>query len=484
VSAWETVIGLEVHAQLLTDSKIFCGCSTRFGAPPNTQVCEVCAGMPGVLPVLNARVVEFAVRCGLALGCEVRARSVFARKNYFYPDLPKGFQISQYELPICEKGSLELASGKRIGIVRAHIEEDAGKNIHVEGGDRSLVDFNRCGVPLIEIVGEPEIRSSDEAVDYLKSLRAVVMYLGINDGNMEEGSLRCDANVSVRRPGAPFGTRVEIKNMNSFRFVKQALEFEAHRQIELLESGGKVSQETRLFDHAKGETRAMRSKEFAHDYRYFPEPDLMPIAVDDAFVAKVRSSLPELPRARAARYVRELGLSSADAENLVAERGFAELFEAVARAGVDAKKAANWCLGPVARGLNEGKPLAAYPAARVADVIRAVDAGQISSTAAREHFDVLVSGSEALPRQSEATLGQKFTVAEIIREKGLAQVSDESTVEAAADAVIAASPGEVEKYRAGKKALIGFFVGQVMKRMGGKGNPAVVNAVLKRKLGD
>jgi aspartyl-tRNA(Asn)/glutamyl-tRNA(Gln) amidotransferase subunit B len=482
VADFQEVIGLEVHAHLLTRSKIFCGCSTEFGGEPNAHTCPVCLGFPGVLPALNARVVEFAVRAGLALGCTIKKKSVFARKNYFYPDLPKGYQISQYELPVCEGGGVDVTVGgaeRRIRLVRIHIEEDAGKNVHDVSADGSSgVDLNRAGVPLLEIVSEPDLRSADEAIEYLKELRAVLMYLGVNDGNLQEGSFRCDANVSVMRKGADrYGTRCEIKNMNSFRFLRAAIEYEVRRQVEIVEGGGRVEQETRLFDPERGETRSMRSKEEAHDYRYFPEPDLPPLLVDDALVERVRKELPELPRARARRYQEVLGLSAYDAGLLVAERPVAEFFDAALAAygkGPEAaKKVANWMNGEVARLAHErGEAPAAWKLtpARLAAVLRLVDAGTLGGPGAKQVVEeVFAAGGEP---------------AEIVRAKGLAQVSDEAAVEAAVERIVAASPAEVERYRSGNKKLLGFFVGQVMKEMKGKGNPAVVNAIVKKKLGD
>ncbi|BDG09902.1 Asp-tRNA(Asn)/Glu-tRNA(Gln) amidotransferase subunit GatB [Anaeromyxobacter paludicola] len=479
VSDFEVVMGLEVHAQLLTRTKIFCGCSTAFGAEPNHHVCPVCLALPGVLPRLNAEVVEFAVRTGLALGCEIQPKSVFARKNYFYPDLPKGYQISQYELPVCLGGGVDIEVDgvpKRIRLTRIHMEEDAGKSVHDALGG-SAVDLNRAGVPLLEIVSEPDLRSVDEAVAYLKELRAILMALGVNDGNLEEGSFRCDANVSVRPRGqAALGQRCEIKNMNSFRYLKQAVEYEVARQVELVEAGGKVEQETRLFDPDRGETRAMRSKEDAHDYRYFPEPDLPPLLVDAAFVERVRGTLPELPRARAARYREALQLSAYDAGVLVADAGVAGFFDAALAAyggGPErAKKVANWVNGEVARLANETglapRDWKLAPAA-LASLLRLLDAGTLGGPGAKQVLEVLFrEGGDP-----EA----------VVKEKGLAQVSDEGAIEAAVDEVLAASPVEVERYRGGNRKLIGFFVGQVMKRMRGKGNPAVVNALLEKKLG-
>jgi aspartyl-tRNA(Asn)/glutamyl-tRNA(Gln) amidotransferase subunit B len=481
VADFQTVIGLEVHSQLLTRSKIFCGCTTAFGGEPNAHVCPVCLGLPGVLPALNRRVVEMAIRTGLALGCTVRPKSVWARKNYFYPDLPKGYQISQYELPICEGGEVPLTLDgveRTVRLVRIHMEEDAGKNVHdISADGASGVDLNRAGVPLLEIVSQPDLRSSDEAVEYLKTLRAILMALGVNDGNMQEGSLRCDANVSVMRKGASeYGTRCEIKNMNSFRFLKQAIEYEVRRQVELIESGGKVQQETRLFDPDRNETRSMRSKEEAHDYRYFPEPDLPPVIVEPALVERLRAELPELPRARAARYQSALGLSAYDAGNLVADAAVAEFFDAALAAygqGAEAaKKVANWLTGEVARLANEtGEAAASWKLTpqKLAAVLRLVDAGTIGGPGAKQVVEeVFRTGAEP-----EA----------VVKAKGLAQVSDEGAIEAAVDRVLAASPGEVEKHRSGKRNLTGFFVGQVMKEMKGKGNPAVVNALLRKKLG-
>jgi aspartyl-tRNA(Asn)/glutamyl-tRNA(Gln) amidotransferase subunit B len=480
VSDFQVVIGLEVHAQLLTRSKIFCGCSTEFGRAPNTHVCPVCLGLPGVLPRLNAEVVAMAVKTGLALGSRVKERSVFARKNYFYPDLPKGYQISQYELPICEGGAVEITVGgeeKRIRLVRIHMEEDAGKNLHdVSADGASGVDLNRAGVPLLEIVSEPDLRSVEEAIEYLKSLRAILMYLGVNDGNLQEGSFRCDANVSVMRKGADrYGTRCEIKNMNSFRFLRAAIEYEVRRQVEMVERGGQVEQETRLFDPERGETRSMRSKEEAHDYRYFPEPDLPPVVVSPELVARLRGEQPELPRARAARYQRELGLSPYDAGLLVSERAVAEFFDATLRAhggGPDAaKKVANWMNGEVARLANErGQTPSAWKLtpAKLAAILKLLDAQTIGGPGAKHVLEeVFATGVEP---------------DEVVRAKGLAQVSDAGALEEAVDRVLAAGAAEVERYRAGNKKLLGFFVGQVMKATKGKGNPAVVNELLKRKL--
>ena len=485
LSDFQVVIGLEVHAQLLTASKSFCSCSTAFGGEPNAHTCPVCLALPGCLPVLNQRVVEMAVTAGLALGCEVREKSVFARKNYFYPDLPKGYQISQYELPICLGGALTfevLGKEKTVRLTRIHMEEDAGKNVHDVAEDGSSgVDLNRAGVPLIEIVSEPDLRSADEAVEYLRALRALLMALGVNDGNMQEGSLRCDANVSVMRKGAEkYGTRCEIKNMNSFRFLKAAVEYEARRQVELVEEGGRVEQETRLFDPDRGETRSMRSKEEAHDYRYFPEPDLPPVFVAEALLERVRRSLPELPRARSLRYQRELGLSPYDAGVLVADVEVASYFDRALEAyqpGANpghegAKKVANWVNGEVAKLANEsgaGPRDWKLTPTRLAAILRLIDQGKIGGPGAKQVVEeVFRTGAEP---------------EEVVQAKGLAQVSDEGAIELAVDKVLAASPAEVEKHREGKKDLTGFFVGRVMKELRGKGNPAVINGLLKRKLG-
>jgi aspartyl-tRNA(Asn)/glutamyl-tRNA(Gln) amidotransferase subunit B len=481
-SGYQVVIGLEVHAQLTTTTKIFCGCSTAFGGEPNSHVCPICLGMPGVLPALNQEVVALAVKTGLALGCAIQPVSVFARKNYFYPDLPKGYQISQYELPICLGGGLTITvdgQERHIRLTRIHMEEDAGKNLHDAAADGgSGVDLNRAGVPLLEIVSEPDLRSADEAVEYLKALRAVLLALGVNDGNLEEGSFRCDANVSVMRTGAArYGTRAEIKNMNSFRFLKQAVEYEVRRQVALCEAGLPVVQETRLYDPARGETRSMRSKEEAHDYRYFPEPDLPPVRVDEALVARLRASLPELPRARAERYQTVLGLSPQDAGVLVADAGLADFFDATlaARGGGTeaAKKVANWCIGEVSRLMNEGGTAPGawrLSPAQLAEVLRLLEAGTVNGAGAK----LLV----------EELFRHGGDPAELVQRRGLAQVSDEGAVQAAVDAVLAASPAEVARHRSGKKDLTGFFVGQVMKALQGQGHPGVIRALLEKKLGE
>jgi aspartyl-tRNA(Asn)/glutamyl-tRNA(Gln) amidotransferase subunit B len=472
---YEAVIGLEVHTHLMTKSKLFCGCSTAFGAPPNENVCPVCMGMPGVLPVFNRRALELAIRTGLAAHSDVQASSIFDRKSYFYPDLPKGYQISQYETPVCKGGYIEVpvagnGGTRKIRLVRIHLEEDAGKNVHE--ANSSLVDFNRSGVPLIEIVSEPDIRSPAEAGAYLRELRAILRYLDASDGRMEEGSFRCDVNVSVRRKGArELGVKTEIKNLNSFRFVEKAIDYEVGRQIAVLESGGKIAQETHLWDPDREETRPMRSKEYANDYRYFPEPDLPPLAVPPGMVDEVRKSMPELPTDRRARYARELGLSDYDAGVLTADREVADYFDAVLPGLKNAKTAANWVMTEALRIANEtGKPLAEAvpPAKETGALLKMVEEQKISLNAAKTAFAAMGKSGK----------GAAATVAEL----GLAQVSDESAIAAACDKVIAAEPDKVAEYRAGREKLFGFFVGQVMKSMGGKANPKVVNDVLKQKL--
>ena len=462
---FQVVIGLEVHAQLLTKSKLFSGASTQFGGEPNANTQPLCIGFPGTLPVLNAQVVEFAIRTGLALECRVNQRSEWSRKHYFYPDLPKGYQITQYEFPICEWGTLRVGE-KPIRIRRIHIEEDAGKLVHE--GSRSLVDLNRAGTPLLEIVSEPDLRSADEAVEYLKSLREVLVAIGVNDGNLEEGSFRCDANVSVMRRGATeFGTRCELKNLNSFRFIKQAVEYETLRQVEIIESGGTIAQETRLFDTQRGETRSMRSKEDAHDYRYFPEPDLPLLIVTEAQIDEVRRRMPELPKARRARFTGEYKLPAYDADVLTADLGLASLFESCVMAGVEPKKASNWFMGELSRLLNETKrPVGEvkFTAAQFAALIQAVEVGTISGNAAKEVFATMFETGR------DASL--------IIAEKGLGQINDLVEVERLINEVIAANQQSADSYRAGKTQLIGFFVGAVMKAMKGKGNPKLINELL------
>ena len=476
MGAWEAVIGLEVHVQLGTRTKIFCPCPTDFGAEPNAHVCPVCLGMPGVLPVLNGEVVRLAVRAALALGCEVNERSQFARKNYFYPDLPKGYQISQFDQPLATGGSLSFeVDGKTrtTRIERLHLEEDAGKSTHLAGRATSLVDFNRAGVPLAEIVGHHDLRTADEASAYLRELRNLVRWVGAGDGNMEEGSFRCDANVSVRPVGSEtLGTRAEVKNMNSFRHVRQALVHEVERQSSLLEQGGRVVQETRLWDPERGVTAPMRSKEDAHDYRYFPDPDLPPLRVPEALVAEQRGLLPELPAAKRTRYQAELGLRAYDSTVLTSDRETAEYFEASVAAGAPAKATANWVMGEVlaASGRAGVAPtdLAVTPA-RLAALIGLVDAGRLGRPAAKEVFLAVLDGGEE-PEDALARLG-------------LEQVSDGDEIGEQVRAVLAAHPGEVAEYRAGKAKLIGFFMGKVMRAMGGKGDPAVIKAALKQELG-
>lgn len=471
---FQPVIGLEVHVQLKTDSKIFCGCSTRFGAEPNLNTCPVCLALPGALPVLNQKVVEFAIMAGLATNCSISPTNIFARKNYFYPDLPKGYQISQFDLPICLAGHLDIAVGdqnKRIGITRIHMEEDAGKLVHGQGGG-SGVDLNRAGTPLLEVVSEPDMRTADEAVAYLKKLYQIVTYLGICDGNMEEGSFRCDANVSVMPVGSDsFGTRAEIKNVNSFKFVKAAIEYEITRQIELIEDGGTVVQETRLFDPNKGVTRSMRGKEEAHDYRYFPDPDLVPVVINNEWISQVRQTLPELPEARFNRFLSEYSLPEYDADVLTSSRPLADFFEQCAQACNNAKSSANWVMGELTRTLNDsGIAIDRSPVSptQLAGLIRLIDAGTISGTIAKKVFEELwKNGGDA---------------AAIVEQQGLAQVSDTAAIEASIDQIMAANMGQVEEYRAGKEKVFGFFVGQVMKAMKGKANPAVVNDLLKHKL--
>jgi aspartyl-tRNA(Asn)/glutamyl-tRNA(Gln) amidotransferase subunit B len=473
---WEAVIGLELHAQLATNTKIFSGASTAYGAEANTQACAVDLGMPGVLPVLNEKAVRYAVRLGLALDAQVAGRSVFARKNYFYPDLPKGYQISQYEIPVVGPGHLDIdlddGSRKRIGVTRAHLEEDAGKSLHEGFGTMSGIDLNRAGTPLLEIVSEPDLRSAREAVAYMKKMHSLVRYLGICDGNMQEGSFRCDANVSVRPVGqSEFGTRSELKNLNSFRFVERAINFEIERQIELIEDGGAVIQETRLFDPDRGETRSMRGKEAANDYRYFPDPDLLPLEITPALIDEVRNELPELPDARRGRFVTDYGLPDYDAGVVTASREMADYFEAVVSGCGDAKLAANWVMGELAGALNRaGLDIADSPvsAETLAGLLRRISDETISGKIAKEVFEAIWAG------EGDADA--------IIEARGLKQVTDSSAIEAMVDEVIAANPEQLEQYRAGKTKLMGFFVGQVMKASAGKANPQQVNQILKQRL--
>ncbi|MDD5154271.1 MAG: Asp-tRNA(Asn)/Glu-tRNA(Gln) amidotransferase subunit GatB [Thermodesulfobacteriota bacterium] len=471
MTGFESVMGLEVHAQLLTDSKIFCNCSTAFGAPPNTHTCPVCLGMPGVLPVLNKKVVDYAMKMALATHCRVSPFSRFARKNYFYPDLPKGYQISQYELPIAEHGYAEIGLNeqtKRIGITRIHMEEDAGKLIHDATAPISYVDFNRTGVPLIEIVSEPDIRTPEEAVEYLKILRNILRYLGICDGNMEEGSFRCDANVSMRPEGTEtFGTRTEIKNMNSFRHVQKALEYEIRRQTALLLDGKEVIQETRLWDTTKGITVSMRGKEEAHDYRYFPDPDLVPLVIDEKWIEEVRARLPELPDAKQRRFVEEYGLPEYDAAVLTVSKSLADYFEDCVRLYQKPKAISNWMMSELLRELKRDEreiEECPVPPGHLAGMLKMMDNGVISGKIAKTVFEEMY----ATGRDPEA----------IVKEKGLVQVTDAAEIEKVVETILAAHPEAVEDYKKGKSKLLGFFVGEVMKKTKGKANPGLVNEIL------
>ncbi len=472
---YETVIGLEIHAQLLTESKIFCGCSTRFGANPNTHTCPVCLGLPGVLPVLNQQVVEFAMKMALATHCTIAPFSQFARKNYFYPDLPKGYQISQYEFPLARDGWVEVAAEtgtRHIRINRIHMEEDAGKLIHDEFQPVSYVDFNRTGVPLLEIVSEPDLRTPEEAVAYLKVLREILRYLEICDGNMEEGSMRCDANISLRPAGTEaLGVRTELKNMNSFRNVQRALEFEIRRQAALLESGEPVVQETRLWDATRNVTLSMRGKEEAHDYRYFPDPDLVPIVVDAAWIEATRASLPELPNARRERFAGDYGLPSADAQVLTSSKALANYFEAVVEAFPQPKIVSNWIMSELLRALNrDSREIEACPVTplHLAELLVLIDGGVVSGKIAKTIFEEMY------------TTGKR--AGNVVKEKGLIQVKDAGAIEAVVEEVLAENPGEVALYQAGKDKLLGFFVGQIMKKTKGKANPKMVNEILQKKL--
>jgi aspartyl-tRNA(Asn)/glutamyl-tRNA(Gln) amidotransferase subunit B len=475
---FEAVIGLEIHAQLLTASKIFCGCSTAFGAAPNTHICPVCIGLPGALPVLNRAAVDHAIRAALALGCTVHERSIFARKNYFYPDLPKGYQISQYEQPIATRGLVEFSSGgetRLVAITRVHMEEDAGKSLHegfVDSDRKTYVDYNRSGVPLIEIVSEPDLRSASDAAEFFSRLRAILVWLGVNDGNMEEGSLRCDANVSVRPCGtAALGTKAEVKNLNSFRFLQKALEHEIDRQTEVLHNGGRVVQETRLWDAAAGRTVSMRSKEEAHDYRYFPEPDLPPVLVDAERIARIRAAMPELPDARRRRLVEAFGLPEYDAGQLTQSRSLTDYFEAAVIAGAPSKAASNWIMGELARILKDhGIDIASSPLTpeRLAGLIALVERGTISGSMAKGVFEKMY----ATNRTADA----------IVAAEGLAQIDDEAQIVSLIANVLAAHPDAVAQYRGGKTTTFGFLVGKVMKAAAGKANPTRVNELLKRAL--
>ncbi len=472
---YEAVIGLEIHAQLLTDTKIFCGCSTKFGSEPNTQTCPVCIGMPGALPVMNSKAIEYVVKTGLAMNCEIPGLSRFARKNYFYPDLPKGYQISQFDLPLCGRGYIDISlngSHRRIGLTRIHLEEDAGKNIHVDQGNESCVDLNRAGVPLMEIVSEPDIRTPGEAAAFMKKLRSIVRCIGVCDGNMEQGSLRCDANVSVRPEGQEeLGVKSEIKNMNSFRFVEKALDYEIRRQIRTLQEGGRVIQETRLWNTERGITESMRSKEEAHDYRYFPDPDLMPVEIDPSWAASIREHIEELPDSRCRRYVAEFGLPEQDAELITAEKSTADWFEQAVALGGDPKTLSNWIRGDLAKYLNEDNMQigeCALTPRHLVDMLVLIKEGTISGKIAKTVFEEMYrTGKDA---------------ATVVKEKGLVQISDEAGIEKIVDEVLRKSPDEVARFRGGETKLTGFFVGQVMKETKGRANPKIVNELLRKKL--
>jgi aspartyl-tRNA(Asn)/glutamyl-tRNA(Gln) amidotransferase subunit B len=471
----EVVIGVEVHAQLRTNSKMFCGCGTTFGLSANSQTCPVCLGLPGSLPVINRTAVEMAIRAGLALNCTIAANNRFARKNYFYPDLPKGYQISQYESPICQDGWIEIRDGsgtKRIRIRRAHLEEDAGKNVHQTGTSGSRVDLNRAGTPLLEIVTEPDMRSADEVVAYLKGLREILMYLDVCDGNMEEGSFRCEPNLSLRPSGQQeFGTKVELKNINSFKYVKDAIEYEIKRQTNVLNEGGKIRQETRLWNIERGETAVMRSKEEAHDYRYFPDPDLVPLKLDHEWIEGFRANLPELPAVRTKRFVSDYRLPEYDAIVLTASRGMADYFEACVKQFNQPKTVSNWVMGELIRELNSsGTDISTSPVTpeRLVSLLQMVDKGTISLKVAREIFPEFCRSGK--------------TAELIVQEKGLTQVSDEGALEKIIEEVLSKNPGQVTQFKEGKQQVLGFLVGQVMKTSGGKANPGKVNELLRKRL--
>jgi len=476
---YEPKIGLEVHAQMLTESKIFCGCSTRFGDEPNQNTCPVCMGFPGVLPVLNKKVVEFAIRAGIATHCEIARTSRWERKNYFYPDLPKGYQISQYELPLCTNGYIDIevnGGKKRVRLTRIHMEEDAGKNIHDQRRDHSLVDLNRAGVPLMEIVSEPDFTSADEAGRYLRSLRMILQYLEVCDGNMEEGSFRCDANVSIRPKGSQeLGTKAEVKNMNSFKAVEKALEHEIRRQEQVLSEGGRVVQETRLWDADREVTRSMRSKEHAHDYRYFPDPDLLPLVIDESWIQEIGENMPELPEARKNRFMADYGLPNYDAELLTSRKDVADYYEAAVKVHSNPKAISNWIVGDLFRIIKERKlderlRITSWPvrAEHMGEMVRMIDQGKISGKIAKTLF--------------EEMLDEQVSPEKLVKEKGLEQVSDLGSIEKDVDQVLVAHSQQVSDYRAGKEKVFGFLVGQVMKATKGRANPKIVNEILRKKI--